>query len=278
MRKENDAAIQFLYGTVLGRVLLKLIQKLHADRLIVRYLRSGWSRFFLAKYVKQHKIPLTHEELQHYRSFRDFFDRAQERVEIDITPGHLISPCDGILSVYPIQHNCTFAIKRSRYQVRDFLEDEELAERYQGGICMVFRLRASDYHHYCYIDDGYQGKNHFIPGVLHSVQPVACRSFPVFTLNRRSWCLMVTEHFGPVVQTEIGALIVGGIANIEENTRFCRGFEKGHFELAGSTIVLLFEQGRIQLRPELAEILEKVGEVRVEQGMWIANSAGGSKA
>jgi phosphatidylserine decarboxylase len=47
--------------------------------------------------------------------------------------------------------------------------------------------------------------------------------------------------------------------------------EKGHFELAGSTIVLLFEQERIRLLPELAERMEAEGEVRVEQGMWIAS-------
>ena len=40
MRQENDRIIRFLYGTVFGRGLLKLIQKLHADRLIVRFLRS----------------------------------------------------------------------------------------------------------------------------------------------------------------------------------------------------------------------------------------------
>ena len=45
---------------------------------------------------------------------------------------------------------------------------------------------------------------------------------------------MATENFGPVVQTEIGALIVGGIVNYRENARFCKGMEKGHFELAGA--------------------------------------------
>ena len=82
---------------------------------------------------------------------------------------------------------------------------------------------------------------------------------------------MSTEHFGPVVQTEIGALIVGGIANERENTFFSRGAEKGRFELAGSTIVLLFEKGRIRLLPELEEQMKNGQEARVIQGMWIAN-------
>ena len=50
MKKENDAAIRFLYGTAIGRGMLKLIQKLHADRLIVRFLRSPRSRAFTAWY------------------------------------------------------------------------------------------------------------------------------------------------------------------------------------------------------------------------------------
>ena len=155
--------------------------------------------------------------------------------------------------------------------MEDLLEDSVLAKNYKGGECLVFRLCASDYHHYCYIDNGYQGENHYIPGVLHSVQPAACEAYPVFTLNRRCWCLMATENFGPVVQTEIGALIVGKIANMEGSSRFCRGLEKGHFELAGSTIVLLFEPDRIRMLPELREQLHGGGEARVEQGMWIAS-------
>lgn len=271
MKEENDSSVRFLYGTALGRGLLKLIQKLHADRLIVRYLRSDWSRPFLRWYARRNAIPLTPEELRQYRSFRDFFVRERDCQEADITPDHLISPCDGWMKAYPIAESSSFAIKHSRYQLKDFLQDEELAERYRGGTCLVFRLCASDYHHYSYIDDGYQGENHYIEGQLHSVQPIACGTYPVFILNRRSWCLLATENFGPVVQTEIGALIVGGIANRNSGSRFCRGQEKGHFELAGSTIVLLFERGRIQLLPELAAKLGEGGEVRVEQGMWIAN-------
>ena len=135
----------------------------------------------------------------------------------------------------------------------------------------MLRLCPSDYHHYCYIDDGFQGENHFIPGVLHSVQPIACEKYPVFALNRRSWTLLHTDHFGPVVQTEIGALVVGGIVNLRENQSVRRGEEKGYFELAGSTITLLFQKGRIRLKPELLAALE-CGEVQVRQGQWIATA------
>ena len=101
-------------------------------------------------------------------------------------------------------------------------------------------------------------------------KPIACETVPVFTLNRRSWCLLETEHFGPVVQTEIGALVVGGIVNAKENCSFVRGEEKGHFDLSGSTISLLLEPGRICLRPELLSVLDSGEESRVTLGQWIA--------
>lgn len=265
----NSAAVRFLYGTRPGRLVLKLIQKSRADRLAVRFLWSPCSRPLIGWYAARHQIPLTSEQKKSFGSFRDFFARIRKRIQIDPEPSHLISPCDGWLSTYPIHEDSSFAIKGSRYRVEDLLQDRELAQSFRGGDCLIFRLCPSDYHHYCYIDDGYQGENHYIPGVLHSVQPIACETYPVYVLNRRVWTLLVTEHFGPVVQTEVGALIVGGIFNERENARFCRGMEKGHFELAGSTVVLLFRKGRIRLLPHIQEHLKDGCEFRVEQGMWI---------
>lgn len=264
--------VRFLYGTRLGRFFLKIIMRLHLDRFAARFLCSACSRPFIGWYIRRNKISVTRDEKNAFRSFRDFFVRTKAPAALDDVPGHLISPCDGWLSSFPIDRDSCFAIKNSVYRLNDFLQDEALARNYLGGTCLIFRLCASDYHHYCYIDDGYQGRNHFIPGVLHSVQPIACEKFPVYILNKRSWCLLTTEHFGPVVQCEIGALVVGGIFNEKENSRFRKGTEKGHFELAGSTIILLFEAGQIKLRDELAEKLSGSDELRVLQGEWIGTA------
>lgn len=268
----TSKTVSFLYGTSLGRCLLKLIMKLHLDRAVTRFLWTPCSKPLIGWYIRRNGISVTPQEQASFRSFRDLFARTRSDITVDITPEHLISPCDGWLSAFPIDENSSFAIKNSHYKISDFLRDKALAKNYLGGSCLIFRLCVSDYHHYCYIDDGYQGKNHFIPGVLHSVQPIACETYPVFVLNKRSWCLLTTEHFGPVVQCEIGALVVGGIFNAKENTRFCKGDEKGHFELSGSTIILLFEAGQMQLRPELMEKLSQAEEVQVKQGEWIGTA------
>lgn len=264
--------VEFFYGTRLGRFLLQIIMKLRLDRIATSLLWSPCSKWMINWYIKRNGISVTPEQRKTFHSFRDFFARTRDDITVDYTPEHLISPCDGWLSAFPIDEHSCFAIKNSHYQLKDFLQDEKLAQNYIGGTCLIFRLCVSDYHHYCYIDDGYQGKNHFIPGVLHSVQPIACETFPVFVLNKRNWCLLTTEHFGPVVQCEIGALIVGGIFNEKENSRFCKGTEKGHFELCGSTIILLFEKGQIHLKEELLEHLSHQEEVQVKQGDWIGNA------
>ena len=270
---KSSPAVRFLYGTVPGRVLLSLTLRTRADRAAVRFLRSGLSRPVVGWYARRHRIPLTREEKAGYGSFRDFFAR-QRPTAVDRHPEHLISPCDGWLSVHPIRPDSSFPIKGFTYRVRDLLEDEDLSRRYQGGTCLIFRLAASDYHHYCYIDDGIQGENHFIPGTLHSVQDAACTAFPVYTLNRRLWTLLSTEHFGPVVQTEVGALVVGGIIPAQTGGRVRRGDPMGRFELAGSTIVQLFEKDRIRLLPQVLEPGISGQEVRVHLGMWIGESCG----
>lgn len=270
---DKSGSVGFLYGNCVGRFLLKTIMKLHLDRIAVAFLRSRLSKCLVKGYIKRNNIDVTPEEAASFRSYREMFVRTRTPLEFDSDPDHLISPCDSLLSAFPIDENSSFAIKNSIYRVSDFLKDEELAKNYLGGTALVFRLCASDYHHYCYIDNGYQGKNHPIPGILHSVQPIACETYPVFVLNKRCWCLMETEHFGPVVQCEIGALVVGGIENEKENSSFIKGEEKGHFELAGSTIVLLFESGRIRLNSKMIQKLTQSEEVRIVQGEWIGVSS-----
>ena len=69
--------------------------------------------------------------------------------------------------------------------------------------------------------------------------------------------------FNPI--TVAVALVVGGIVNLRAEQRVRRGEEKGYFDLAGSTITLLFQQGRIRLNPDILAALQH-GEVQVRQG------------
>jgi phosphatidylserine decarboxylase len=268
----SSGFVKFLYGNSFGRAILKVIMKLRLDRIAVRFLRSSCSKIIIKNYARKNGIALTDQERKAFGSFRDFFARTRIGSPVDREPSHLISPCDGWLSAFKISADSAFEIKGSHYFVRDFLEDATLAKKYENGDILIFRLCANDYHHYSYIDGGMQGKNHYIEGELHSVQPIVCENVPIYVRNRRSWCLLETDNFGSVVECEIGALVVGGIVNHKECGRFEKGSEKGHFDLSGSTIVLLFEPGKIKLNDSITSAFAYFEEQRVCEGEWIGTA------
>lgn len=139
---------------------------------------------------------------------------------------------------------------------------------FRGELCLVFRLEASDYHHFCFIDDGEQTGSGYIPGLLHSVQPVALRSVPVFRLNRRWWNFLETEHLGPVLQAEICAVLVGGVTFFRGGGPFRKGEDMGCFELAGSTVLIFLNSDvlkRLSFSDEVMPVLRQE-EVRVRMG------------
>jgi phosphatidylserine decarboxylase len=58
---------------------------------------------------------------------------------------------------------------------------------------------------------------------------------------------MQTSNFGKVIQIEIGALFVGKISNHKKSGAVLRGEEKGMFQFGGSTIILLFTEGAVDV-------------------------------
>lgn len=269
---ENSKALKIFYGSSFGRGCLKFLLKAGMPKAMAAFLCSPLSKPMVGKYIRKYDIDMNEYEREKYRSFSEFFSRRRCDPEYDGEPTHLISPCDSMLSYFPIDDNAVFGIKDSLYRVRDLVGDETVAEEYLGGSCLVFRLRPNDYHRYCVIDSCFIGENRFFEGQLHSVQPIACLKYPVYRLNRRLCTVLETENFGKVIQTEVGAMAVGRIVNSFENCRVSKGSEMGRFELCGSTIVLFFEKGKISLLPGIENTLKSGKEVLVRYGEHIGYS------
>lgn len=276
MEEREGLAIRFLYGTALGRLCLKALIRPAFSQRMARLLSASVSRALIRPYIRHHHILMDGYEHKNYRSFNDFFTRRRrpEALRIDPAPGHLISPCDGLLTAYPIAEGGRFRIKRSTYSLEELLRDRLLAERYIGGLCLIFRLTPRHYHRYCYIDDGRKGENFSLPGVLHSVRPICCGTYPVYLQNQREYTIMDTVHFGRVIQVEVGALMVGKICNEQGPGRISRGQEKGHFEFGGSTILLLLEPGAAVLEEQILRRTARGQECPVRQGQQIGLAAG----
>lgn len=271
MGRKESLLIRFLYCTIPGRLLLKWLVRPEFSQRMAYLLSSGLSRPLIGHYIRKYRILMEGYEDVQYHSFNEFFTRRRlpEAMYIDRDPNHLISPCDGLLSAYPIDGHSHFTVKHSDYTLFDLLGDRLLANQYQDGICLIFRLTPRHYHRYCYIDDGKKGDNYPIPGVLHSVRPLCCGRYPVYVQNCREYTLMDTLHFGQVIQIEVGALLVGRIWNEQGRGRITRGGEKGHFEYGGSTILLLLQKDAAVLDGEIFRRTIRGQEYPVRMGQRI---------
>lgn len=271
----ESLSLRFLYGTVPGRMLLKLLVQPKVSEAAGGFLSSGASKFLVPYYVRKHDVDMTDVDVPPggFSSFNDFFTRKRRTGGLDAEDGHVISPCDGWMSAVRIRENTILRVKNTGFTLEELLKDGELAERFGGGIALVFRLTPANYHRYCYVADGKVLLSRKIRGVLHCVRPIALRSVPVFAQNSREYQVLETEGFGTVVQMEIGALLVGKIRNKNLSSKGVpvrKGEEKGYFEFGGSTILLLFQKDAIRVPGALFERRNEHGEVPVHLGEFVA--------
>lgn len=265
----EGSALRFLYGTCAGRMVLKLAASRPVSYLAGGFMDSPLSRPLIGPFIRKNGIDMEDYLTLPFACFNDFFCRPirQALRPVPEEASVLMAPCDGLLSVYPITDGLVLPIKQSLYSVAELLGDSAEAGIFRDGLCLVFRLCVNHYHRYAYLDEGTLRKKRFLPGELHTVRPIALAALPVFTRNCREYTLMETEHFGPVAQVEVGAMLVGKIRNHKgPGMTFRRGEEKGRFLYGGSTVVLLLEKGRAALDEDLFENTARGLETPVRLG------------
>ena len=263
----QDKLLSFLYTNIFGRMLLKPLIQPQVSKLAGRYLSSAHSKWLISKFIERNEINMDIYEECDYSSFNDFFTR---KIKPDCRPvpedlDVLISPCDCLATVYPIQENTTFSIKNTEYTLRSLLRSPRLAKRFRGGYAYVLRLTVEDYHRYLYSVSGKQSKNYHIDGTYHTVNPIANDYLPIYKENTREYTVIHSKEFGDVLQIEVGALLVGKISNHKQSTVVTRGEEKGFFEYGGSTIVVLTQKGRVTPRSDLLTNSKNGYETKVLQ-------------
>lgn len=121
------------------------------------------------------------------------------------------------------------------------------------------------------------GKTTSSPAPSTASRRPACAAFPVYTLNRRMWTLLATEHFGPVVQTEVGAWWWGGSSPSGRAAASGRGRRWAALSWPAPPSCSYLSGDASSSSPGAAPQSGRgAGEVRVFQGMWIATGPGGS--
>ena len=249
MKKESSGILRFLYNTVPGRMVLKIITSPTISKIGGAYMDCRVSKIHIKGFIKNNNIDMTQYEKAKYGCFNDCFTRKikKEMRPINMEENAFIAPCDGRLSAYHISENSDFYIKKSYYSVAELIKNSKKTPDFNGGVCLVFRLCVDDYHRYGYVDDGKIVENNYVPGVLHTVRPIALNRYPVFVQNSREYSVIETNNFGTIAQIEVGALMIGKIKNHQKSGLVKKGCEKGMFLYGGSTIVVLLEKDKVDI-------------------------------
>lgn len=264
----ESRALEFLYHTMIGRFILKLVSLKFISQMLGWINNTGFSKRKVAKFVKKNHIEI--DDTASFNSFNEFFIRKQE-FNFDFEEEDMISVAESQLSIYDIDKHSKFMIKGQAYPLETLLDDEELARYYQGGKCLIFRLCVDNYHRYCYFDSGTVIKNKYISGCLHTVRPIAYEKYRPLIQNTRNYALLNTDNFGQALFMEVGAIMVGKFVN-HASSKFEKGAERGYFELGGSTIVVLLEKDSFELDEDLLPLVNTGTEVAVKYGEKIGSA------
>lgn len=265
-RQYGGRSLERLYNTWYGRVLSKFILLPVFSTMATSKDRMRSSVKKIDPFIAEYKIIMSDFEEREYASFSDFFTRKIKpgKRPVDHDPLAVISPADSKVLCYDIGDDLKFTVKGSVYTPDEIVGNSTDLSGFAGGKALVFRLSMDDYHHYCHIDSGKVLDSYEIKGKLHTVSSISSK-YKIYKENHRIVNILDTDHFGRVIYIEVGALLVGRIKN-NGVTMFEKGQEKGYFEQGGSTIVLFFEKGRINVDPDILEMSGNGIETKVKMG------------
>lgn len=224
-------------------------------------------------FVEEFGIDLSEAQTQEFTSFNDFFTRNLKvgARPVDTNANVVTSPADGKILAYKDISHSNFIIKGHRFNVYSFLGDSAIAQKYADGSLIVIRLAPNDYHRFHFPLGGKLSPLQQITGDYYSVNPIALRKMAeIFFLNKREFLTISNPVFGDMVMAEVGATMVGSIVQTYKGNVSVKGQEKGYFKFGGSTVVLLFEKGKVVIDDDLLTNTGKGLETGILTGQRIA--------
>jgi phosphatidylserine decarboxylase len=249
-------SLNWLYNSPLGKITLDLLVK---RKFVSEIYGFPISKYMIDNFCKDQKIDLNQFVIPKFgfQSFNDFFYRKvkTEKRPIDNQDNVLSSPADGkILAYADVSKKEYYDIKGLQFSL-DELVNKKLPESYKKGSMIIVRLCPADYHRYHFPCAGKAGTSIKVDGEYYSVSPLALsEKIALFCANKREYCHIESHSFGNVIMMEVGASMVGGIINTyKRNSDIEKGSEKGYFKFGGSTIVLIFEEGKVKIDDDLLE-------------------------
>ncbi|GAP85778.1 putative phosphatidylserine decarboxylase [Rosellinia necatrix] len=241
------------------------------------------SKSQIEPFIAFHQLDMSEVLLpvEEFRNFNEFFYRALKPdarpcSAVD-NPHIIVSPADCRSVVFnSIDSATNIWIKGREFSVKRLLGDAypEDASRYVNGSLGIFRLAPQDYHRFHIPVDGILRKPKLIEGEYYTVNPMAIRSaLDVYGENVRVICPIDSEQHGRVMVICVGAMMVGStVITRQEGEHVKRAEELGYFKFGGSTIVVLFEPGKMVYDEDLVDNSNGALETLIRAGMSVGHS------
>jgi phosphatidylserine decarboxylase len=268
-----ESFMRWLYGHPSGRPLRSLLHRPFVSAAMGRWRERPTSAAAIRRFAREASIDLSEarDPIDSYATLNAFFARHLKpgARPIDADPDRLISLGDGRLLVFPhIDRGSFVPVKGADVRIGRLLGDEGLAERYEGGSALILRLAPGDYHRFHFVADGLPSASVDRGHRYDTVNPIGLATgLPILTENRRAVSTLETERFGTVATVEVGAMMVGSIVQTyTPGSPVSRGQEKGYFQFGGSTVIQLFEPGRVHFDEDLLQASRAAMEMRVRFG------------
>ena len=206
-----------------------------------------------------------------FKSFNDFFIRDIKPGARPITASNddsiLSAPADGIVNMIandlrmdteiPTKGEMTLNLPR-------LLGSSQYSQKFVGGTALAVFLMPNNYHHYHAPTSGLivesserVGNRLFgvpdLGDIINEGNPGYGKDYSVFQDFKHGYFIIKTESYGYVGMVPIGLQTVGSVVfeekfrnlGLESAARVEKGEKLGHFAYGGSTVLLIFEKGRL---------------------------------
>lgn len=222
--------------------------------------------------------------------------------------GTIVSPCDSRVLLGQTSANKSIPVKEKFFCLNELIGADKVGWQacFSDGYFAIFRLTPEKYHYNHLPVSGRVADIYEIDGEFHSCNPSAVvRMVTPYSKNRRYVTVIDTDveggtNVGFVAMIEVVALMIGEIVQCYSEDKYSpsnplrigqfvkRGAVKSLFRPGSSTVLLLFEQGRMMFDYDLVKNSQRhdvqsrfsyfFGEHLVETDVAVRSSIGNTTA
>ncbi|MFO7724500.1 MAG: phosphatidylserine decarboxylase [Oceanipulchritudo sp.] len=258
----GEAFLRLAYGTAVGRwSTWALVSRPFFSRLFGWRMRQRGTAGKVLPFISKYGLDAGEfaKPPDSYHCFNDFFCRELKpgARPVDRRPEAIVFPADGRHSGWQeIGSEEGVFVKGQHWELGPLLEKSvERPERFEGGTLVLSRLCPTDYHHFHFPVSGLLCHRHWMGRHLYSVSPFALRkNLAYLWANKRCLTRIDAGSLGEVLFIEVGATNVGSIRHrpVGMGDRIEKGEPAGWFEFGGSSLLTIFERGKVSLSDDLA--------------------------